>query len=139
MSEQQIDTPRIDTIRLQSIARGFTETAVFYAAIDLDIFTHVSQGAATIEAVASAANITALNAERIVVVLLALGLIEKDDAGHLHNAPDCEKFMVSTSDRFARTMDDLHSAGGATVVRPHRHAARSNTSCGTRHVRRHDG
>jgi SAM-dependent methyltransferase len=101
MSEQQIDTPRIDTIRLQSIARGFTETAVFYAAIDLDIFTHISQGAATIEAVASAANITALNAERIVVVLLALGLIEKDDAGHLHNAPDCEKFMVSTSDRFA--------------------------------------
>jgi len=90
MSEQQIDTPRIDTIRLQSIARGFTETAVFYAAIDLDIFTHVSEGAATIEAVASAANITALNAERIVVVLLALGLIEKDDAGHLHNAPDCE-------------------------------------------------
>ena len=93
--------PRVDTTRLQRIARGFTETAVFYAAIDLDIFTHVSRGAATISAVASAANVSELNAERIVVVLLALGLLEKDEAGQLLNAADCEKFMVSTSDRFA--------------------------------------
>ncbi len=57
MSEQ-----RIDTTRLQRIARGFTETAVFYAAIDLDIFTHVSQGATSIDAVATAANISELNA-----------------------------------------------------------------------------
>lgn len=92
--------PRIDTTRLQRIARGFTETAVFYTAIDLDIFTHVSQGAATVEAVAAAANITELNAERIVVALLALGLLEKHN-DQLQNAPDCEKFMVSTSDRFA--------------------------------------
>jgi len=93
--------PRIDTIRLQKIARGFTETAVFYAAIDLDIFTHVSQGATSIDAVAQAANISELNAERIVVVLLALGLLEKNESGGLRNAADCEKFMVSTSERFA--------------------------------------
>ncbi len=92
---------RVDTTRLQRIARGFAETAVFYAAIDLDVFTHVSQGASSIEAVAAAAGISELNAERIVVVLLAIGLLEKDDTGAIHNAPDCEKFMVSTSDRFA--------------------------------------
>lgn len=93
--------PRVDTTRLQRIARGFTETAVFYAAIDLDIFTHVSQGASSIESVASAAGTSELNAERIVVVLLALGLLKRDAAGNLINAPDCEKFMVSTSERFA--------------------------------------
>lgn len=92
---------RVDTIRLQKIARGFTETAVFYAAIDLDVFTHVSQGAASIESIATAAKISELNAERIVVVLLALGLFEKDESDQLRNAPDCEKFMVSTSERFA--------------------------------------
>ena len=93
--------PRIDTIRLQRIARGFTETACFYAAIDLDVFTHVSQGAASIEAVAAAAGVSELNAERLVVVLLAMGLLEKSDDGSLRNAPDCEKFMVSTSERYA--------------------------------------
>lgn len=93
--------PRVDTTRLQRIARGFTETACFYAAIDLDIFTHVSQGAGSIDAVASAAGVSALNAERLVVVLLALGLLEKQADGTIINAPDCEKFMVSTSERFA--------------------------------------
>jgi hypothetical protein len=34
-------------------------------------------------------------------VALALDLLRKDDAGKLINAPDCEKFMVSTSDRYA--------------------------------------
>ena len=92
---------RVDTTRLQRIARGFTETAVFYAAIDLDVFTHVSQGASSIESVATAAGISELNAERIIVVLLALGLLEKEADGALRNAADCEKFMVSTSDRFA--------------------------------------
>lgn len=93
--------PRVDTTRLQRIARGYTETAVFYAAIDLDVFTHVSAGASSIPAVASAAEVSELNAERIVVVLLAMGLLEKAEDGSLRNAPDCEKFMVSTSDRFA--------------------------------------
>ncbi len=92
---------RVDTTRLQRIARGFTETAVFYAAIDLDVFTHVSQGATSIETIAVAAEVSELNAERIVVVLLALDLLEKDADGLLSNAPDCEKFMVSTNERFA--------------------------------------
>lgn len=94
--------PRVDTTRLQRIARGYTETAVFYAAIDLDLFTHVSQGASTIPQVAEAAGTSELNAERLVVVLLAMGLLERDGAdGPLRNAPDCEKFMVSTSERFS--------------------------------------
>lgn len=101
MADNSTAAPRVDTTRLQKIARGFTETAVFYAAIDLDIFTHVSQGARSIEAIASAADVSALNAERVVVVLLALGLLEQDDTGAITNAPDCEKYMVSTSDRFS--------------------------------------
>ena len=93
--------PRIDTTRLQRLARAYTETAVFYAAIDLDLFTHVSEGAGTIHEVAAATGISELNAERLVVVALALDLLRRGDDGRLVNAPDCEKFMVSTSDRFA--------------------------------------
>lgn len=92
---------RVDTTRLQRLARAYTETAVFYAAIDLDLFTRVSEGAGTIAEVATATGISELNAERLVVVALALDLLRKDDDGRLVNAPDCEKFMVSTSDRFA--------------------------------------
>lgn len=92
---------RVDTTRLQRIARAFTETATFYAAIDVDLFTHVSQGARSIDAVAAATGMSLLNAERLVVVMLALGLLEKDADGSIRNAPDSEKFMVSTSERYA--------------------------------------
>jgi SAM-dependent methyltransferase len=95
------DGARIDTSRLQRLARGYTETAVFYAAIDLDLFTHVSRGAGSIPEVAAATGISELNAERLVVVALALDLLRRAPDGRLVNAPDCEKFMVSTSQRYA--------------------------------------
>lgn len=94
-------SPRIDTIRLQGLARGYTETAVFYAAIDLDLFTHVSGGATDIPSLAAAMNVSPLNAERLTVVCLALGLLERDTSGSIINAADCEKYLVSTSDRYA--------------------------------------
>ncbi len=98
---KQGGTERVDTTRLQRLARAYTESAVFYAAIDLDLFTHVSAGAGTIAEVAAATGTSELNAERLVVVALAIGLLDKDDDGRLVNAPDCEKFMVSTSERYA--------------------------------------
>ncbi len=92
---------RVDTTRLQRLARSYAETAVFYAAIDLELFTHVSRGADSIVALAQAMGTSELNAERLVTVTLAQGLLERDDDGSLRNAADCEKFMVKDSDRYA--------------------------------------
>jgi len=92
---------RVDTTRLQRLARAYAETAVFYAAIDLELFTHVSGGADSIGALAIAMGTSELNAERLVTVALAQGLLQLDDAGSLRNAPDCEKFMVKGSQRYA--------------------------------------
>ncbi|MDG1411511.1 MAG: methyltransferase [Acidimicrobiales bacterium] len=94
-------SPRVDTTRLQHLARGYTETAVFYAAIDLDLFTHVSAGASDVSALARAMNISELNTERLTVVCLALGLLERAEGAGLQNAADCEKYLVSTGDRYA--------------------------------------
>ncbi|MCP4961291.1 MAG: hypothetical protein GY925_18760 [Actinomycetia bacterium] len=93
--------PRIDTTRLQRLARAYTESAVFYAAIDLDLFTHVSGGARSIADLATAMGTSELNAERLVVVALAMGLIEYAGDGSIVNAADCEKFMVKGSGRYA--------------------------------------
>lgn len=92
---------RIDTTRLQRLARAYTESAVFYAAIDLELFTHLSGGAGTVPELAVAMGTSELNAERLVAVCLALGLVERGADGRLVNAPDCEKFMVKGSDRYA--------------------------------------
>lgn len=96
---------KVDTTRLQRLARSFTETAVFYAAIDLEIFTHVSAGADSVDAIASAAGTSGLNAKRLVDVLLSMELLEiesnDDGRGRIVNAADCEKFMVKGGDRYA--------------------------------------
>ncbi|MEM7093450.1 MAG: methyltransferase [Actinomycetota bacterium] len=94
-------TERIDTTRLQRLARSYAETAVFYSAIDLELFTHVSAGAGSIAELAAAMGVSELNAERLVVVCLAQGLLERDGDGRIVNAPDCEKFMVKGTDRYA--------------------------------------
>lgn len=90
----------VDTTRLQRLARAYTESAVFYAAIDIELFTHVSAGADTIPAIAAATDTSELNAERLVAVTLAMGLLRYDE-GRIVNAPDCEKFMVKGGERYA--------------------------------------
>ncbi len=93
--------PSVDTTRLQRLARSYTETAVFYAAIDLELFTHVAAGADSIPSVAEATGISELNAERLVTVALAIGLLELESDGRIVNAPDCQEFMVKGSKRYA--------------------------------------
>ena len=92
---------RVDTTRLQRLARAFTESAVFFAAIDLELFTHVAGGARDTEALATAMGTSHLNAERLITVCLALGLLERDPDGGLRNAADCEKYLVKGTDRYA--------------------------------------
>ncbi len=95
---------RVDSTRLQHLARAFTQSAVFYAAIDLDVFTHVSAGAGDIASIASATGMSELNAERLVTVALAMGLVEYttvDGERRIVNAADCEKFLVKGTDRYA--------------------------------------
>lgn len=84
---------RVDTVRLQRFARAYCETAVLYAAIDLELFTHIARGANTEAALAGALGIPALQVERLVAVVLAMGLVEIDGAT-LRNAPDADKFLV---------------------------------------------
>ncbi len=78
---------RVDTTRLQRFARAYCETAVFYAALDLELFTHIAHGANTEEKLMAALDLSPLNVERLVTATLAMKLIEWDGT-NLRNAPD---------------------------------------------------
>jgi ubiquinone/menaquinone biosynthesis C-methylase UbiE len=84
---------RVDTTRLQRFARAYTESAVFFAALDLELFTHVAQGQDTEEKLAAAMDISALNTNRLVTACLAMGLLEWQ-GDRLGNAPDAQRFLV---------------------------------------------
>lgn len=69
------DTPRPDTVRLQRISKAFWESAALMSAVELDVFTAIAQGHNSIDSVAAAIGIEAINAERLLTALVAMELL----------------------------------------------------------------
>ncbi|NJN53190.1 MAG: hypothetical protein HC809_16980, partial [Gammaproteobacteria bacterium] len=84
MSDQ---AKRPDTVRLQNMGRAFINSACLFAAIDLKLFTAVADGADTHAKVAGRIGISVTNAERLMTMCAACGLLEWHD-DHYCNAPD---------------------------------------------------
>ncbi|HEB90335.1 MAG TPA: hypothetical protein ENI85_12260 [Deltaproteobacteria bacterium] len=86
-------TPRPDTVRLQRISKAFWESAALMSAVELGLFTAISKGSDTIEDVAETIGIEPLQAERLMTVLCAMELLEREGES-FRNAPDVERFLV---------------------------------------------
>ncbi len=89
-----------DSVRLQNIAQGYGQSAALMAAVELDVFTAISEGAQTIDAISQAVDIHPVNAERLVTMLTAMDILELRDNLY-HNADDAERFLVATSPNYA--------------------------------------
>jgi hypothetical protein len=86
----------VTTVRLQNIAQAYGQSAALMAAVEIGVFTAISKGAGTYEEVARAVDIHPTNAERLMVMLCATGLLEQTSGRH-RNAPDVERFLVEGS------------------------------------------
>jgi len=84
---------RSDTVRLQHLSWSFGASAALFAALDLDVFTKISEGAGTLEEIASRTAMEARNVDRLLAVLHALELVERT-GDRFRNAPDVERFLV---------------------------------------------
>jgi len=91
-STQEGDAP-LTTVRLQNVAQSYGQSAALMAAVEVGVFTAISKGAGTYGEVAAALDIHPTNAERLMVMLCAAGLLEKAEGRHT-NAPDVERFLV---------------------------------------------
>lgn len=87
---------KLTTQRLNEMAFAFRHSATLVAAIDVGLFTAVSEGAHEPEQVARKLDILAENAERLMIACAALDLLQKEDDSYV-NAPDVEKYLVKTS------------------------------------------
>ena len=91
---------RPTTVRLQRIARAYRESGALLAAVELDLFSKINQGANTEEKLSTALGISSLNAERITVACLGLGLITRDK-DKIKNATDVERFLIKEKSTYA--------------------------------------
>jgi hypothetical protein len=87
------DRPAVTTVRLQNIAQSYGQSAALMAAVELGVFTAIAKGAGTFDEIAKTVGILPTNAERLVVLLCAAGLVEKDGE-KLKNAGDVQRFLV---------------------------------------------
>jgi SAM-dependent methyltransferase len=92
--EDLFDGSRKDSLRLQLLGWGDKLSEILNAAIDLGLFTKVSEGAETIPAIAEALDISPLNAERLVVACTSMDLLRRE-GDRFRNAPDVERFLVA--------------------------------------------
>jgi SAM-dependent methyltransferase len=94
------DGARVDTVRLQRIAKAFWESAALFSAVELGIFTAIARGSDTIDAVARSVGVEAVNAERLLTALAAMTLVERR-GDRFCNAPDVERFLVEGAASYA--------------------------------------
>lgn len=95
---------RPDTTRLQGIARAYTQSAVLFAAIDVELFTHVHNGAVTEAALVEATGLRPIDVDRLVTCALSMDLLRwsgGDPEPTLTNAPDVDAYLVKGADRYA--------------------------------------
>ena len=93
------DRAQITTVRLQNIVQSYGQSAALMAAIELGVFTAISKGASSFQEVADALDIAPTNAERLIVLLCAAGVVEAVD-GRLRNAEDAARFLVEGKPSF---------------------------------------
>ena len=92
--------PRPTTQRLQRMVRAYREAGALMAAVELELFTHLANGADDEAALTKAMGLEPLHGERIIVAMLGLGLLER--AGDkLAMAPDVERFLVKDRPTYA--------------------------------------
>ncbi|MBK02844.1 MAG: hypothetical protein CL464_10375 [Acidimicrobiaceae bacterium] len=91
---------RVDTTRLQEMARAYTTSAVLYTALDVSLFTHVSNGANTEAALVEATQLRPVDVDRLVSCALSLDLLDWED-DHLVNTADVDAYLVEGKGRYA--------------------------------------
>jgi SAM-dependent methyltransferase len=91
---------KTDSVRLQNIVQGFGQSAALMSAVELGVFTAIDAGAETVADIAQAVDIHAVNAERLLTMLVAMQLLDYKN-GRFANADDVARFLVEGSPRYA--------------------------------------
>lgn len=81
------------TLRLQNLAHAYKQAGALKAAIKLDLFTAVTEGATEISRIAQKTGLNRANAQKLADVCSSLGLLQVKE-GTYSNAPDVDRHLV---------------------------------------------
>jgi len=85
--------PKVEVKRINERSLAFQQAGVLWAALELELFTKVSQGADDLTSLSKELGTEVEATERLLTACFTLGLLEQED-GKYRNPPDVEKFLV---------------------------------------------
>jgi SAM-dependent methyltransferase len=89
-------TRGLKTERMTDIALAFKRTGALMAAIELDLFTHIENGAETVDDIASAMGMDVEKVDRLLTACKSMDLVREIDGRHV-NFSDVQRYLVKDS------------------------------------------
>ena len=93
------ETRKLTTQGLTNMAFAFKQAGTLLTAIELDLFSKVSQGATTIPELGERLDLPYEVADKLVTACAALGLLQKRDESY-HNSAEVERYLVRGAPKF---------------------------------------
>ena len=87
----------LNSYRIQDALYGFTRSQMMFSAIELDLFTAISDGNKLVETLENRLNVDKRALKIFLDGLVGIGFLEKDGDGRYQNPPDVEQFLVKKS------------------------------------------
>lgn len=86
-------SPLTEVREISKLAYGFMASKALFAALNIELFGHVSRGAATAEKLSELTGVAPHRMKTLVAALVSTGVLASDD-GKLSNAPATEVYLV---------------------------------------------
>lgn len=89
-----MDKPaRVSVKRINEMSLAFQQAGVLWAGIELELFTRISEGAATAGEIAAALGTKPEATERLLAACVAMDLVEEKD-GRYSNLPEADRYLI---------------------------------------------
>ncbi len=93
MESASIKTTATSVRRINEMSLAYQQAGVLWAGIELELFTRIAEGAATLGEIARALGTKPEATERLLEACVALGLLDRKDERY-SNPPDVERYLV---------------------------------------------
>ena len=115
--------PVDDVRQISALTYGFIASKALFAALDLDLFTRIAGGAATLAELATATVIAANRLRTLLTALKTIGLVSEGEDGKFVNAPAVETYLVAGAPGDFR--DYIKTVNGGFLYEGLRHLEKS--------------
>jgi len=95
-------TAQLTSERIQDALYGFTRSQILFAALDIDVFTHIAQGEETLDALTEALDVDRRGLRILLDGLVGIGFLQKKNHTGLHYElpEDVARYLVRNSEEY---------------------------------------